>query len=561
MNISICSETKIALIIPIEITESLDKLNTSSDYYSDICYTATSDSGIDILLKDRKKEFLEGNKTICQDDCDFYEYNYSTKKANCSCNVKKISTSFSNITINTGKLFKNFKDIRNIANIKILVCYRTLLNKEGILYNIGSYIIITIIIFHIICIFIFYIKQNDILKNKIKDIFNILKYLTEIKSKKQKNNTINFHYNKNTEGNNCNNDIIKNKKNNKSNPIKRNKKFKNNNILNKSKNNIIKSIKLKKSSKKRESRPMVEINNPMSFNIIKNKKNLLSNYKRKKRKKFIKPSQIILNNSSNINSTIKNIANISSNQRGNMNLNINSNQKIEKAKNILDYTDDEINDLSYELALQYDKRTYCIYYLSLIKTKHNLIFSFYNNSDYNSKIIKIDIFFVGFVIYYAVNGLFFDDNTMHKIYETKGSFNLEYQLPQIIYSSLISLFINTILRILALSNNEILEFKKNKDKKKLDERKNNLKNNLEIKFILYFILSFIFLIFFWYYISMFGAIYKNTQYHLLKDTLISFGLSLIYPLGIYLLPGIFRIPALSNKNKCLYKFSKILQIF
>ena len=60
---------------------------------------------------------------------------------------------------------------------------------------------------------------------------------------------------------------------------------------------------------------------------------------------------------------------------------------------------------------------------------------------------------------------------------------------------------------------------------------------------------------------MFGAIYKNTQYHLLKDTLISFGLSLIYPLGIYLLPGIFRIPALSNKNKCLYKFSKILQIF
>ena len=105
MNISICSETKIALIIPIEITESLDKLNTSSDYYSDICYTATSDSGTDILLKDRKKEFLEGNKTICQDDCDFYEYNYSTKKANCSCNVKKFSTSFANITIDTGKLF------------------------------------------------------------------------------------------------------------------------------------------------------------------------------------------------------------------------------------------------------------------------------------------------------------------------------------------------------------------------------------------------------------------------------------------------------------------------
>ena len=62
---------------------------------------------------------------------------------------------------------------------------------------------------------------------------------------------------------------------------------------------------------------------------------------------------------------------------------------------------------------------------------------------------------------------------------------------------------------------------------------------------------------------MFCAIYKNTQIHLLTDTLISFGLSFIYPFGIYLLPGMFRIPALSNhKNnrKCLYNFSKYLQM-
>ena len=71
-------------------------------------------------------------------------------------------------------------------------------------------------------------------------------------------------------------------------------------------------------------------------------------------------------------------------------------------------------------------------------------------------------------------------------------------------------------------------------------------------------------------ISMFCNIYENTQIHLLNDTLISFGLSLLYPFGIYLLPGIFRIHALSegkkndNKNgkgKYLYKFSKFLQIF
>ncbi len=62
---------------------------------------------------------------------------------------------------------------------------------------------------------------------------------------------------------------------------------------------------------------------------------------------------------------------------------------------------------------------------------------------------------------------------------------------------------------------------------------------------------------------MFGAIYRNTQMHLLKDTLISFGLSLSYPFVIYLFPGMFRIPALSNprdKRKLLYNFSKLLQL-
>ena len=68
---------------------------------------------------------------------------------------------------------------------------------------------------------------------------------------------------------------------------------------------------------------------------------------------------------------------------------------------------------------------------------------------------------------------------------------------------------------------------------------------------------------FWYYLSIFCAIYRNTQYHLLKDTMVSFGLSLLTPLGLYLLPGVCRIPSLSGKinNKSfLFNFSKLFQM-
>ena len=250
-------------------------------------------------------------------------------------------------------------------------------------------------------------------------------------------------------------------------------------------------------------------------------------------------------------------------------ISMNKNDNFQKPKEILAYNEGELNDMDYESALKYDERSYLEYYFSLIKTKHDLIFTFFYNKDYNSKIIKIDLFFVNFVMNYTINALFFSDDTMHKIYEEKGKFQLLYQLPQIIYSSIIFSVLTALLQLLALSEEGILDFKHNKNVDNIDKRKIELNNILKTKLILFFIISTIFFLIFWYYLSMFCATYVNTQIHLIKDTLISFGMSLLYPFGIYLLPGIFRIHALLNRNKnskkneagkYIYNLGKILQI-
>ena len=41
----------------------------------------------------------------------------------------------------------------------------------------------------------------------------------------------------------------------------------------------------------------------------------------------------------------------------------------------------ELNDLDYSSALKIDKRTYCQYYCSLIKTKHIILFTFFTKND------------------------------------------------------------------------------------------------------------------------------------------------------------------------------------
>ena len=164
-----------------------------------------------------------------------------------------------------------------------------------------------------------------------------------------------------------------------------------------------------------------------------------------------------------------------------------------------------------------------------------------------------------------MNTLFFTDSTMHKIYEDKGKFNFLYQIRQILYSTIISSVNNIIISYLSLSEKNILKIKEAKEKKEedLNSLVLKIKKCLIIKFILFFIFNFYLLLSFWFYLGCFCVVYSNTQIHLIKDTLISYLLSLVYPVGLNLLPGIFRIPALKAKKQnkeCLYKFSKIVQL-
>ena len=152
LNLSYCANIKIDLSVPVIITENIDLLNTSSGYYNDICYPATSENGTDIPLNDRKNEFVQKNKTVCQENFDFADYDYDIQKAKCSCKVKESSNSSAFMEININEILNSFRDIKNIANVVVLKCYYVLFSKNGIKRNHGFYIIIPILIFHFICI-------------------------------------------------------------------------------------------------------------------------------------------------------------------------------------------------------------------------------------------------------------------------------------------------------------------------------------------------------------------------------------------------------------------------
>ena len=297
---------------------------------------------------------------------------------------------------------------------------------------------------------------------------------------------------------------------------------------------------------------------------LKHKKN--PPIRKKKNKINIMKTNDELTNKSNSKFELKKVGNIICDKNKTFSKNVSKNIKNKKHPskiNVLDnkvikLNDYEMNNLEYKDALKIDKRNYFQYYFSLLKMNHLIIFTFYTKNDYNSKIIKYILFLFSFTLYFVVNALFFNEKTMHRIYEDQGSFNFIYQIPQIIYSTFISSIISATIKYLSLSEKVILKLKIEKGKK---ENSSKILKCLNIKFSIFFTLTFIMLLLFWYYLSCFCSVYKNTQYHLVKDILISYGLSMIYPFIIALFPGLLRISSIKNKNRiCLYNISKLMQL-
>ena len=411
LNLSECKGMNIDISIPLKITDNIDKYNSSSDYYNNLCDKTTSDYGTDISLADRKNDFIDNNMTLCEEDCKLSDYNYTTERVKCNCLVKISLPILNEVKFDKEKLLKSFTDIKNIANINFLKCYKEVFKGKNIIKNIGFYIFVIYFVFYFIVLILFYSKYYYSLISIVKKIYKAK--IKELKLKEEKDTTKDFLTSNKIRAKNKNkkfNKKITSKIKSNKNPPKKKKEIK---IIKLFDNNNINELKLQKGNKDN------------------NKVNLSKTKKDKK---------------------------------------INEN---DEKNGILKYSDNELNTLEYKKALKSDKRTYFEYYISLLKMNHPLVFSFYcYNTDYNSQIIKIFLFFFFFSVHLSINALFFNDDTMHEIYIDKGDFNFIYQISQIIYSSLISAVISIIIKYLSLSEQSIVEMKNEKLRKIIQMKKN-----------------------------------------------------------------------------------------
>ena len=150
LDLSICKDVKVKINIPLNLTDDIEKYNSSSPYYNDVCYIADSENGSDLTLSERKNSYVDNNMQVCEKRSDFISYNTETQKAVCSCGIKLEDPLLDNGKIDKDLLLNSFTDISNFANIKIMTCYKTVFQKKLIMKNIGFYLFAILILFNLI---------------------------------------------------------------------------------------------------------------------------------------------------------------------------------------------------------------------------------------------------------------------------------------------------------------------------------------------------------------------------------------------------------------------------
>jgi len=244
-------------------------------------------------------------------------------------------------------------------------------------------------------------------------------------------------------------------------------------------------------------------------------------------------------------------------------LSIKNNKKEKINQLTTKYSDYELYQLNYEQALKIDKRSLCQFYWSLLKREHLIIFTFFNCDDYNLLVVKITRFIFLIVGDMALNVFFFSDESMHKLFLTYGKYDFIQQIPQITYSTIITQIIEIFLCFLSLTDKYFYSIKTSLIKRNIRNIKQIIKC-IKIKLYIYFISIFIFFGIYWYIVSIFCGVYRNTQIPFIKDSIISFSIGLIYPIGLYFISACLRICSLRSKNKkfkCLYNLSYIVPFF
>ena len=220
------------------------------------------------------------------------------------------------------------------------------------------------------------------------------------------------------------------------------------------------------------------------------------------------------------------------------------------------YSNEEINELSYNQAVMLDKRNTLLIFGSLIITKIELIYLFCSNS--SVKIMLIGEYILSLLINFFFNALLYSDEVVSNKYHNNGQLDLIVTFVLSILSNIITSIICYILQYTKGLEERSELIKEIKIKKYYIKNVNIFFKYIKIKFFCFFLCEILIIACCFYYIVIFCIIYSRSQVSLMINYLTSLIEGLITSVIISFLILITRKIGLCCFNKYFYNVSKYI---
>ena len=222
-----------------------------------------------------------------------------------------------------------------------------------------------------------------------------------------------------------------------------------------------------------------------------------------------------------------------------------------------------LTEMSYNSAIEEDKRQYIRMYIGILKYNHLISFTFFKKSNIGNRYLKIMIFLLVISLLFLLNLMFFLDKDFTHIYLNEGKYDFGNEFPMALVTALICLLINMILRLLFVDKTKKLKYFKSINPGSINSENIALdihvdSSNIKSILILIFISILVILIIFFYLVA-FGGIFYYSQKYLLIRVVFSIVIIFVLPFVLCLIYTLIRLLSLKLKKELLYKISLIIQ--
>ena len=499
--------------------DGIDLFNKTCPFYNDLCYQYNSSK--DIALKDRIILYYP-NITLCEEGCNLQGINMTSLTSMCECLYDGSKKNKFLEQLQLGDL----KEMLSSSNLYVLKCFKLIFDINLFKKCYGAFIVIIFILFEIICT-VYYFTKNIVRINKYifiitnkyiyslfkrndnKDIFLNTQDLEKISEPEIENVKI------------IEKKVIKKKKRGKKNDVNKNFQL----IIYDKKKSKLSDKNLNINDKKS---PKEKQNYENASNL--SGKELFSDRKL--------PSQ------NNYNSLFSNI------NDDNMNINID------------EFLETQLDNMDYDEAIRKDHRKFCEFFSDKLKNELIFLNTFCSYEPIKPRSIKIILFILQINLYLFVNGLFYDEEYISKIYHLeKDTFIsvVERLIDKFIYTAFASIVISYIIEFIFIDElkiKRILIFEKDNIFRLKYEIIKILKS-IKKRYLLFIILTFLISLFSLVHIACFNIVY----YHIMKEWLFfSTIIILLIQIGTFLLcllQTCSRFIGFKFKSEKLFKLSQI----